>query len=180
MPIRGRDGSPVRPVHRPALASGRVPHLGEPVALVVAETAAQAQDAAEAVLVDYEPPPAVTDASAALAPGAPVLWPDEAPGNLALDWVGPPDPDGAGSAAVEVAFARAALVARGAVPIGRLVVASLEPRAATAFFDPGTGRHTLVTGSQGAAGMRQGGASSMGVPEAALRLVSHDLGGPSA
>ncbi|WP_043834521.1 xanthine dehydrogenase family protein molybdopterin-binding subunit [Muricoccus aerilatus] len=177
MPVRGRDGVPIRPVHRPALARGRVLHLGEPVVLVVAETAAQAQDAAEAVAVDYEPLPAVTDAAAALTPGAPVLWPEAAPGNLALDWVGPPDPDGTMAMAVEAAFARAALVARVEVPIGRLVVASLEPRAATALHDPGTGRYTLITGSQGAAGMRQGVAASMGIPEAALRVVSHDVGG---
>jgi len=177
MPVRGRDGLPIRPVHRPALATGRVRHLGEPVALVVAGTAAQAQDAAEAVVVDYNPLPAVTNPAAALVPGAPVLWPDEAPGNLALDWAGPPDPDGGKAAAVGAAFARAALVARVAVPIGRLVVASLEPRAATASYDPATGRYTLVTGSQGAAGMRQGVAASMGIPEAALRVVSHDVGG---
>ena len=177
MPVRGRDGAPIRPVHRPALATDRARHLGEPVALVVAESAAQAQDAAEAVVVDYDPLPAVTDAASALAPGAPVLWPEQAPGNLALDWVGPPDPDGAKVAAVDAAFARAALVARVAVPIGRLVVASLEPRAATASYDRGTGRYTLVTGSQGAAGMRQGVAASMGIPDAALRVVSHDVGG---
>ncbi|TPG52415.1 xanthine dehydrogenase family protein molybdopterin-binding subunit [Roseomonas nepalensis] len=177
MPVRGRDGAPIRPVHRPALAAERVRHLGEPVALVVAETVAGAQDAAEAVVVDYDPLPAVTDPAAALAPGAPALWPEEAPGNLALDWAGPPDPDGTKAAAVEAAFARAALVARVSVPIGRLVVASLEPRAATASFDPGTGRYTLLAGSQGAAGLRQGVAASMGIPEDALRVVSHDVGG---
>ncbi|MCR0983337.1 xanthine dehydrogenase family protein molybdopterin-binding subunit [Roseomonas populi] len=171
MPVKGRDGTPIRPVHRPALAADRVLHLGEAVALVVGETAAQAQDAAELVAVNYAPLPAVTHPTTALAEGAPQLWP-EAPGNLALDWIGP-NPEAA--AEVDAAFAEAALVARVSIPIGRLVVASLEPRAATAVHE--NGRYTLHVGSQGAAGMRQGVAAAMGVPQDQVRVISGDVGG---
>jgi carbon-monoxide dehydrogenase large subunit len=94
-PLRGRGGTALAAPYRPALAGERVLHVGQPVALVVAESLAAARDAAEAIAVDYAPLPAVVDARAALAPGAPQLWP-EAPGNLALDWPGPqPDAEGA-------------------------------------------------------------------------------------
>ena len=87
-PLAGRGGKALIVPHRPALAAERVMHIGEPVAMVVAESAAAAQDAAELVAVEYEALTPVIDARAALAPGAPQVWP-EAPGNLALDWPGP-------------------------------------------------------------------------------------------
>ncbi len=93
LPVVGRSGAPMWVPHRPALADARVLHVGQPVVLIVAETMAAAQDAAERVEVDYESLPAVADVRAALAPGAPQLWP-EAPGNVAVDWPGPvPDFD---------------------------------------------------------------------------------------
>ncbi|MGA9320148.1 MAG: xanthine dehydrogenase family protein molybdopterin-binding subunit, partial [Xanthobacteraceae bacterium] len=86
-PLAGRGGKPLIVPHRPALAAERVMHIGEPMAMVVAETAAAAQDAAELVTIDYEPLTPVIDARAALASDAPQVWP-QAPGNLAIDWPG--------------------------------------------------------------------------------------------
>ena len=83
--IRGADGKPMAEPPRWALARGRVRHVGEPVALVIAETREQALDAAELIDVDYEPLPAVIDARVAMAPGAPLLH-DEAPGNVCFRW----------------------------------------------------------------------------------------------
>src|SRR5262249_9467163 len=82
-PQKGRGGAPLVTPPRPSLARTQVRHVGDPVALVVAETSAQALDAAELVVVDYEALPAVTDAREAVKPGAPQVWP-EAPGNMAL------------------------------------------------------------------------------------------------
>ncbi len=84
-PLTNRDGTPRHDTPRPVLALGKVRHVGQPVALVVAESLAQARDAAEAIEVDYEQLPAVTDAKDALAPGAPQLF-DHIPGNLVFDW----------------------------------------------------------------------------------------------
>ena len=87
-PIPGRGGQkPVSP-HRPALAGDRVMHVGEPVAMVIATSAAVAQDAAEKIIVDYLELDPVTDARDAIKPGAPQLWPD-APGNIGFDWTAP-------------------------------------------------------------------------------------------
>src|SRR5215472_820548 len=86
-PMQGRGGAKLVVPLRPALAADRVMHIGQAVALVVAETAAAAQDAAEQVAVAYEELEPIVEAVAAAAPGATQLWP-EAPGNLALDWVG--------------------------------------------------------------------------------------------
>ena len=103
-PLPGRGGKGLVLPHRPALATERVVHIGEPVAMVVAETAAAAQDAAEFVSVEYDELTPVIDARAALAAGAPQVWP-QAPGNLAVDWPGPnPDPD-ANAKKVEEIFA---------------------------------------------------------------------------
>ena len=110
-PLVGRNGAKLIMPFRPALARDSVMHVGQPVALVVAETIAQAQDAAELVAVDYEELPAVADARAALAADAPQLWP-EAPGNVALDWPGPVPDDGTNAPEVERIFAGAAHVGR--------------------------------------------------------------------
>src|SRR5207302_4186082 len=131
VPMPGRGGAMVVGVHRPALASERVLHVGEPVVLVVAETRVAAQDAAEAVTIDYAPLPAVVDAAAAIAPGAPLLWP-AAGGNVAFDWSAPADPDGSKQAQIDHIFAHAKHVARVKLVNQRLVAASLEPRVATA------------------------------------------------
>ena len=110
-PVPGRGGKSLVLPHRPALAGERVMHIGEPVAMVVAETFAAAQDAGEFVTVEYEELTPVTDAREALREGAPQIWP-QAPGNLAVDWPGPnPDPD-ANAKKVDEIFASAKHVAR--------------------------------------------------------------------
>ena len=135
-PVPGRGGAKLVLSHRPALARDRVMHIGEAVAMVIAESALTAQDAGEFVDIEYEPLKPVTDARDALKPGAPQIWPD-APGNLAVDWPGPAaDPD-ANAAEVERIFASAKHVARIAEMNQRLVVASMEPRGATASYDAG-------------------------------------------
>src|SRR6185437_9297798 len=135
-PMPGRGGEVAVAPHRPSLAEKRVMHVGEPVALVVAVNAQVAQDAGEKIVVDYRPLTPVTDIRAAIAPGAPQLWP-EAPANIGFDWTAPPDPDGKKQAALDRAFGDAAHVARVELVNQRLVVASIEPRTATASYDAG-------------------------------------------
>src|SRR3984885_11887328 len=130
-PVPGRGGRGLVIPPRPALAAELVVHIGEPVAMVVAESAAAAQDAAELVAVEYEEMTPVTDAREALREGAPQVWP-QAPGNLAVDWPGPnPDPDGNVKKVDEI-FAPANHFRRGAVNDQRMVGNCMEPRGATA------------------------------------------------
>ena len=141
-PMPGKGGAKqIMPPH-PVLARGRVRHVGDPVAFVVAETLSQAKDAAELIEVDYAELPAVADTAAALNPEAPQIW-DEAPGNLSVDW------ELGDAAAVEAAMAKAAHVTRLSLINNRLVVNSMEPRNALGAHDPASGRFTLTTGSQG-------------------------------
>jgi len=148
----------------------RVRHVGEAVAMVVAETQAQAFDAAEAVTVDYEELPWVADSEAALAPGAPQLW-DEAPGNLVVETVfGDP-------AATDRAFAAADRVVRVKWHVGRVTACALEPRAALADYDPTTGRLTLYEGSGGAVRHKRELAEVLGLVPEMLRVLSADVGG---
>jgi carbon-monoxide dehydrogenase large subunit len=176
VPIPGREGKKAVGPHRPALAEGRVMHIGEPVAMVVATGAAAAQDAAEKVVVDYEPMTPVTDMRAAIAPGAPQLWP-EAPGNIGFDWTAPADPDGKKQAALDRAFKDATHVARVELVNQRLVVAAIEPRTASASYDAGSNRYTLRCGTQGVGGMRMHLAESMGIKPEELRVLTDDVGG---
>ena len=141
-PMPGKGGAQqIMPPH-PVLARGRVRHVGDPVAFVVAETLAQAKDAAELIEVDYAELPAVTDTAGAAAPDAPRVW-EEAPGNLSVDW------EMGDEAAVEAAMAGAAHVTRLRLINNRLVVNSMEPRNALGSYDAQSGRFTLTTGSQG-------------------------------
>jgi aerobic carbon-monoxide dehydrogenase large subunit len=165
-----RDGSPAFPTPRPALARERVRHVGDPVALVVAETHAQALDGAERVVVEYEPLPAVTGAADALGPGAPLVW-DEAPGNVAFV------AEAGQREAVERAFASAARVARVDFVVTRVAAAPLEPRAAVGEYDPRGGRYTLHTGIQAPHGTRTLVADILKVPHARVRVVTGDVGG---
>ena len=175
-PIPGRAGKPPVSPHRPALAVERVVHIGEPVALVLAETPAQAQDAADLVMVDYTPLDAVTDARAAIEAGAPQLWP-EAPGNIAFDWTAPADPDGKKQAALERAFAEAAHVVKIELTNQRLVVAALEPRTASASYDPASKKFTLRSQTQAVASVRGAVAASLNVQPEELRVLTDDVGG---
>jgi carbon-monoxide dehydrogenase large subunit len=144
---KGRDGSPAFPTPRPALARERVRHVGDPVALVVAETPEAAADAALLVVLDYEPRPAVTGAARATTAGAPAVW-EEAPDNVAFVWE-------AGSRdAVARGFAGAAHVTRLDFVVTRVAALPLEPRGAVGEFDRRSGRYTLHTGIQAPHGLR--------------------------
>jgi carbon-monoxide dehydrogenase large subunit len=155
---------------RPALAEGRVRHVGEPVAFVVADTAAQARDAAEAIAVDYAPLDAVTDGATALAPGAPQLW-DEAPGNLAFRF------QKGDAAAVEAAVARAHTVVTLDLVNNRVTAAAIEPRAAIAQWNAQEGTFLLEATGQGVHAMRDQLATVFGIAPARIRVVAPDVGG---
>ena len=167
---KNADGSPVPRPPQMALAEGKVRYVGEPVALVVADTLQGARDAAEAVLLDIDPLPAVTDARAAAAAGAPLLH-DEAPGNVFMTF------HHGDTAAVDAAFARAAHVTRLDLTNSRIVVASLEPRSALGDYDAAGDRYTLRLGCQGVWGMRNGLKDVLGVPTEKLRVLTGNVGG---
>jgi carbon-monoxide dehydrogenase large subunit len=175
-PIPGRGGKTAVSPHRPSLAEMRVMHVGEPVAMVVATSAAVAQDAADKIVVDYEALTPVTDARAAAMPGAPQLWP-EAPGNIGFDWTAPADPEGKKQAALERAFKEAAHVVRVELVNQRLVVASLEPRTASASYDAASKLFTLRVGTQGVASVRGQIAGAMNIKPEELRVLTEDVGG---
>jgi aerobic carbon-monoxide dehydrogenase large subunit len=148
----------------------KVRHVGEAVAMVVAETKAQALDAAEAVAVQYDELPFVLHSEDAMRPGAPVLW-DEVPNNVLVETL-------FGDAeATERAFARAAHVIARDLHIGRVTGVPLEPRAALGVYDAATGRYTLYAGSGGAVRQKNELATVLGVPPETLRVLSHDVGG---
>jgi carbon-monoxide dehydrogenase large subunit len=168
--VPNKDGSPMRAPPRPALPTERVRFLGEAVACVVADTVAQAKDAAEAVAVDLEPLPVVTTPAAALAPGAPQLH-AEAPGNVSLDY------HYGDTAAVDAAFARAAHVTRLRLVSNRIVVNALEPRAAVAEFEPARGRWTLHLGCQGVFGMRNNVKDILGTAPEKVHVLTENVGG---
>jgi carbon-monoxide dehydrogenase large subunit len=165
-----RSGAPVIKPPQMALAADRVRYVGEPLAMVVAETLQQARDAAEAVLPDIDMLPAVTDATAALAPDAPRLH-DSVPGNLLLDW------QFGDNAAVAAAFARATHVTKLQFANSRVVVCAMEPRAALAEYDATSARFVLRVGSQGVMGMRAHIAGVFGVPPEQVRVLTGHVGG---
>jgi carbon-monoxide dehydrogenase large subunit len=165
----GRDGKPMRAAAMPVLAHERIRYVGEPLAMVVAETRASAQDAAERVAVDLAERASAADVERALAPGAVAIHGD---GNIALDWS---DGD---AAAVAAAFARAAHVERVRLLDTRLAPAAMEPRAGIGFWDAGSGRYTLVATTQGVAVVRKLLAEGVfKVPLSAIRVLTHDVGG---
>jgi carbon-monoxide dehydrogenase large subunit len=170
--INSKDGSPMKEPAHPVLVTDRVRHVGDHVAVVIAESLAQARDAAEKIAVDYAVEPAVVDVAAALEPGAPQVWPAEAPGNVCYDWhLG----DGA---AVDAAFAKAAKIVKLDLVNNRLIANAMEPRAAIGEFNRATGEHTLYTTSQNPHVIRLlMGAFVLHLPEARLRVVAPDVGG---
>ncbi len=175
-PLVGRNGAKLIVPFRPALAAGRVLYVGQPVALVVAESVALAQDAAELIQVDYEELDAVADLRGALQANAPQLFP-EAPGNLAIDWPGPVTDDGSNARKIEEIFASAAHTARVSVVNQRLVVAAMEPRGATARYNAAADHYTLRSCSQGAGPQRDQLAAMTGFPREKIRVISEDVGG---
>jgi len=166
-----RDGTPMRRPAWPALATDKVRFVGDAVACVVAETAAQAKDAAEAVQLDVDPLPAVTSAKAAAAPDAPRLY-DDLPDNICLNYhYGDADK-------VKAAFAAAAHVTRLELVNNRLVVCAMEPRSAIASHDAASGRWTLNVGCQGVFGLRQQLASDiLKVAPEKVRVLTGNVGG---
>lgn len=170
MSLLGVDGRPIVQPERPVLAHGRVRYVGEPLALIVAESEAIALDAAEHVVVSYEDLPAVVDARCALADGAPVIH-AHAPRNLAFDYA-------VGDAnAAAAAIAAAHHVTRLSVESTRVAPNPLEPRACLVHHDAASGGYTLYLPVQGINMMRIQMAKLTGVPEERIRIVSRDVGG---
>ncbi len=169
--ITSSDGTPMVEPGHPPLAVDVVHHVGDQVAVVLAETRAAARDAAELVEVDYEDLPAVASLAAAAAEGAPLVW-DDAPGNICFDW------EIGDAAATDAAFAKAAHVASIDIVNNRLIANAMEPRAAIGDYDGGKDEYTLFTTSQNPHVIRMlMGAFVLGIPEHKLRVISPDVGG---
>jgi carbon-monoxide dehydrogenase large subunit len=152
------------------LPADKVRHVGEAVAMVVAETLAQAFDGAEAVEVDYEVLPHVVHAQDAMQPDAPKVW-DEVPDNIPVEtWFGD-------RANTDRAFAAADHVVKMDFHIGRVTGVPLEPRAAVADYDAATDRFTLHAGSGGAVRQQRELATVLGIAPDRLRVLSYDVGG---
>ncbi|MEJ1999867.1 MAG: xanthine dehydrogenase family protein molybdopterin-binding subunit [Maritimibacter sp.] len=171
--IHSRDGEPMQEPPHPVLAQGKVRHVGDPIAAVVAETADQARDAAEAIEVDIEELPAVVDMKAALEEGAAKVH-DDLPGNLCYDWGFVEE----NKAAVEEAFSKAAHVTTLELKNQRLVANPMEPRVAIGDYAAHNDESTLYTTSQNPHVIRLlMGAFVLGIPEHKLRVVAPDVGG---
>jgi carbon-monoxide dehydrogenase large subunit len=170
MPLKSRDGSPLLQTNRMPLATDKVRYVGDPVAFVVAETVAQARDAAEAVVLDIEALPAVTDAAEAAKPGAPQLY-DHIPNNVALDY------HYGDAAKVNEAFASAAHVTRLDIVNTRVAVVSMEPRVALGHYDKATERYTLQVPTQGVSGNKAIMARILNVPPEKVRILTANVGG---
>ncbi|HVM79254.1 MAG TPA: xanthine dehydrogenase family protein molybdopterin-binding subunit [Stellaceae bacterium] len=169
--VKSKDGSPMIEPPHPVLAQGRVRHVGDPVAAVIAESREQAKDAAEQINVAYKTLPAVIEAVDAIKPGKPQIW-DAAKGNVCFDWhIGDP-------AVVDAAFKKAAHVTKIDIVNNRLVPNAMEPRAAIGEYDRGTGEYTLYTTSQNPHVIRLlMGAFVLHLPEHKLKVVAPDVGG---
>ena len=164
-----RDGSPVPAAPHYVLPTDRVRHVGTAVAFVIAETVAQAKDAAEKVILDYEPLPAVIDAKAAVGKDAPRLY-DDLP-NIMID------AEVGDAAATDAAFARAAHVTRLDTWINRVTGVPMEPRAAVGIYDVASGRYTLYAGSGGIVRQKKEIAAILGVPFDNVRVIAQEIGG---
>jgi aerobic carbon-monoxide dehydrogenase large subunit len=165
-----QTGEPFAFAPQPLLAEGKVRYAGEPVALIVAETRAQALDAAEKVLVEYDPLPAVTTSAAAGAPGAPEIS-AEVPGNVCLDW------RTGDAAAVEAAFAVAPHIVELSLDNHRIVTNPIEPRGVVGLWEAESCRYTAYVSSQSIHSTRDNTARALGVPPAMVRFVAPDVGG---
>jgi len=168
--FRNRDGSEMKKPPRPALAADKVRFVGDPVALVVAETLLQAKNAAEAVVLDIAPLPAVTRASEAAAHGAPQLF-DTVANNIALDY------HYGDSEKIAAAFAQAAHVTKLSIRNTRIVCAPLETRAAIAAYDAASGRWTLHCPSQGVFGLKSQLVNTLKTTPDKLRVLTGHVGG---
>jgi aerobic carbon-monoxide dehydrogenase large subunit len=171
MPRKKRNGSPMFAPQRPALVVDRVRYIGDPVAMVIAETLEQAKDAAELVTVDYEPLPSVTSVVAAAEPDAPRVW-DENEDNISHTT------ERGNRAATDAAFAQAAHIVRRRYVITRVHAQYMEPRGAIGTYDPADDRYTLYADVNYPHRVRNMLASMVfRVPESSVRVVCHDVGG---
>ena len=170
LPLKSRDGSPLLQTNRMPLATDKVRFVGDPIAFVVAETIAQARDAAEAVEVDIEELPAVTNAAEAARPGAPQLY-DHIPNNVALDF------HYGDTAGIDAAFAGAAHVTRLDIVNTRIAVVAMEPRVALAKFDKASERYTIQVPTQGVSGNKAILARILNVPPEKVRVLTANVGG---
>ena len=169
--VTGKGGVPMKEPPHPALAQGKVRHVGDPVAFVIADTLAAARDAAAAVAVNYEILPPVTNVTSALEAGAPTVF-DEIPDNICYDW------ELGDRGATEAAFKRAHHVANIKLVNNRLVGNPMEPRAAIAEYDPATAQHTLWTTSQFPHIVKLlMGNFVLKIPQHKLRVIAPDVGG---
>ena len=169
--IHNKDGTPMAEPKHPVLAEGKVRHVGDPIAVVIAETRSQARDAGEAIVVDFDVLPGISQTTAALAPDAPRVH-DDVAGNICYDWhIGD-------KAAVDAAFAGAKHHVVFETKNQRLVPNAMEPRCAIGDFDTMSGDHTLYTTSQNPHVIRLlMGAFVLNIPESKLRVVAPDVGG---
>ena len=170
--VTDRHGNPMQEPPHPVLAQGKVRHVGDPIAAVVAETAAQARNAAEAIELDIEELPAVVDMAGALSDGSAKVH-DELDNNLCYDWV-----FGSDDAAMEAAFSSAAHVTTLELVNNRLVANPMEPRVAVGDYNSTNDESTLYTTSQNPHVIRLlMGAFVLGIPEHKLRVIAPDVGG---
>ena len=170
MKLTGPGGGPVFAGPHVLLPADKVRHVGEAVVMVVAETKAQAMDAAEAIEVQYDELPFVLHTEDAMKPGAPTLW-DEVPNNITVEtFFGD-------SEATDRAFARAAHVVKKKFHIGRVTGVPMEPRSALAQYDATTDSYLLYAGSGGAVRQQNELIKVVGVPPERLRVISADVGG---
>src|SRR5450631_1768041 len=169
--ITGTDGKPMNEPPHPVLAQGKVRYVGDGVAMVIAETLAQAKDAAELIVVDYEVLPSVVDPAGALKSGAPLIH-DGAPGNRCYTWAL------GDKAATDAAFAKAAHVTQLDIVNNRLIPNAIEPRAANAAYSRADESYTLYVSSQNPHVERLlMTAFVLGLPEHKVRVVAPDVGG---
>jgi carbon-monoxide dehydrogenase large subunit len=167
-PLRNRDGSAIKQTSKPLLAKDRVTFTGEAIAMVIAETYAQAVDAAELVNVEYDSLDAT--GTLAAAPGGPEIW-DDAPNNECFDWAAGKEEECA------AAFARAAHVASVEVVENRIAPSSMETRNAIGLYDSATDSYTLYSGNQGSGGLRDRVAGVMNLAKDKLHVITKDVGG---
>ena len=169
-PVQNKDGTDMVAPPHPVLAEGMVRHVGDPVAFVVAETAQVARDAMELIAVNYDVLASSTDLAATMDAGAPRVWP-AAPGNLCFDW------DIGDKVATDAAFAKATHVTRLSVVNNRIVVSSIEARAALADYDAASGRWTLYANTQGGWLVKNLIGPVFGVDAEQFRVITPDVGG---
>jgi carbon-monoxide dehydrogenase large subunit len=171
MPRKRPDGKPMYAPQRPPLVTDRVRYVGDPVVMVIADTLAQAKDAAELVEIDYEPIPSVTSTEDTVKPGAPVVW-DDCPDNISNNV------ERGKKADTEEAIKSAAKVVKRRYVISRVHAQFMEPRGTLGSYDPGEDRLTLYADVQYPHRVRNMLANSVfKVPESKMRVIAQDVGG---